>query len=753
MVANVQKLTVVTMHGDRYLDVVDPDRRVRNLAESCWREADEYISEGGAGGLSTKQQWEQNGHRFLGNHWHTTSGGSAGLVQGFRMIQFSDSDSSGGNGIKTLKRCVLNRIQTNTIANVAGQTQLPMVIRLTASEVNDEPEYMLSPRAGLVVERHQKAHRDLMTAAVQAGQAGQDITGAAQQMDAILLSFTGEQIGAVNGKPLPDGPIEPLTEDQAEWVRALMDAGELRQRDLIQIDDRFVVECGQEIFDNRWDLSLGDRQVVFNEFLCNIFGHQPMRIQFHETGQKAGLFTLENTHVLNCWIDPSHDSIDEAAYFIHEHVLSADEAKATWPEWADKIDAARSSGELRVGRSGMSGGGGRSQIKFYRDMVRVRTTWLRYQPIPLSLDEALAEGSVIEELRRPAPGDEDIAGDMLNGDEPDMGAMLAGYVLADTGESVSEGDEHWPTRTGLLQVTTLPDLDLLVEQVECPYLDIPFAWNVNIPIPYSPYGQGEPQRLEDLQQQVNRLLSIFANYTMYYQFPQRYWKHSVLEKLQAMGTPLHSRPGAEIPIPDAEYDKLVSQGKMCITQEIAVMPPILMNMLELLLGEMDKLSGNVQIRQGTPPSNNMSGAALNTLREEAYGPLALRAKFTEWAVERTARIMMDMIVKKLDRATVGEILDRYSAAVIDRVMERLSSIRLDFRVEVSQGRGTNQEREEQRAMSMRAAGLLDRRSTMERVRIEDVDEVLRRLDAEAAQMAQSSVPVQAAATDNLGVAA
>jgi hypothetical protein len=723
-----ETITVTTPAGDELRQVFDNERETLQLVEDLHCEANEYRKRDSCG-RSLEDQWETNGQRFLGNHWSAAGTGSVGLSEGYRVFHFVGSADEGG--LMATKKAVLNRTQTALISNVASQTSQQVSIRFTPKQTHDKPIYMLSKEAGQLLGQMVQTAQQMAQQAQQLAAVGAD---PGVQPDGVLMGFTTEQ---TMGDP-EHGPIAPISEQQADYVQQLILAGQLKDDALIAINDSFCADIGQQVFDNRWGLAMGDRTVVMMQYLANIFGHQPVRFQWHTEGQRRNTFTLETTHILNVWVDPLHEHIEDADYLIFDYMLSLDRAKAEWPKFAEDLDRAARDGKLDGGD--YRHGGAYQNTDFRRKMVIVRTVWVRHQTVDVPEQEALEQGLVqpaeptILEAVNPESG-------ML---EQVENAPLLPYVLAETGEPTAPGEPNWPTKIGLRQIVVLPEADKVVEDVACPYLDIPFAWSVNIPIPYSMYGQGEPQRLEDIQQQVNRLLSILINYTAYFQFPQRYWKQSVLDRLRAAGVKIFSRPGAEIPIPDDMYDQLAAQGKMCMVQDIPLMPPQFINLLQLLLAEMDRMSGDVEVRQGVPPSASLSGKAIDSLRAESYGPLSFRSKFAEWAVERMARLSMDAIVKWMDEEVWQEILDGLSLPVIRMVRERLSDKRYDVMVEVSTGRGTTREQDQQRAVDLYQGGaptrLISRETAMERLRIEDAKEEIKRIDTENAQAMMAAMP-------------
>lgn len=729
-------------------------------------EANDYRVRSGRanqGGMTLEREWELAGHRYLGNHWYDVRG-SVGLVEGFRV--FHTGMTSGD--AKGIKRFTLNRTQNSIISNTASEMQQQLVVRFEPQESADPSEYMLSPDGGAIVANIVQATMPAMEQQAMM-QADPEAMAAQPPLDPIALSFveaqfTPEQLG--DGSEI--GPTAIITEAQAGIIKQAIEVGVLKDNDLVEINDKTRRDVAQAAFDALWNASNCDQHIYRNVLYRNIFGHQPLRFQFdHETPR----FILDNTHILNVWIDPTHDTIDEADYLIFEHVLDADQAVAQWPDFEEAIAGAREKGQLdlkptKTGSSYFRMGSPSQSTHFRRPMVRVRTAWLRHQQVAMTEREAVESGRVVQnpmEMMQEPPVEDmvDDSGDEVieaeeSGNEQAQEAPELNYLLVmdERGnpiepEPTGPDAENWPKTVGVKEVVMLPQIARVVSDRRCAYSDIPFGWNVNIPRPYSPYGQGEPLRLEDLQTQINLVLTILANHIRYYQWPMRYWPKSLFEKLKSNGFSLHSRPGMEIPIDDKMWLMAARGGKMSMVEQVPPVPEYYVRLLELYLNEHDRLSGNVGVRQGDPPSTNMSGKALNSLIGESKGPLQFKANFTEWMMERIAKLALNAMVDFLSIEQWGEIVDMYALPALERIVEGIASSRWDITVEIATGRGVNQAQEDERAMALYDRKLLSKQTSMERVRVRNPQQEKERIMDEAREEAQASMPVQAAAVDGM----
>lgn len=718
-----------------------------DLVEDLHQEAEDYRNGGSSpnnssAGLSLVNEWERNGHRMLGNHWMMPQT-STSLSEGYRVYHFAN-DSTGSP--THMRRSTLNRTGTSIISNVAGETQEPFSIRFEPVETQDEGTFYLDKRARRWVRSNVvPLLEELAAAEVEEEVLNPDGVEPPNEMDveaATLAAQYGlsleEATLLASEKPVPI-PVELA--DKVRAIVALQVQGGLDDESLIEVNDDLRAKTAQTIWDNLWRLANGEQESTINEFFCNIFGNQPLRVQWDHKRQQFWLF---NDHILNVWIDHSHRTIDQAEYFIIDFMCSADRAKELYPDATDDIDRAAKEGTLdddKVRRGGLW-----QNHNFKRKMVTVRTAWVRYQDVPMSVEEAIEEGKVVEagpemvdDIEVAQAGYQLVTGRDEITDEPILGEYVKPQTEVDHGTA-------WPNTRGLRQIVILPQIRRRVQDIRCPYCDIPVGWNTNIPRPdYSPFGQGEPVRLEDVQQQINRLLSILDNHARFYQFPSRYWPEQVLERLTAANAQLNTRPGANIPIPENDWRMMIQAGGFDrMTQNIPTVPEGYVKLLEMLLNEHDRLSGNVSVRQGVAPAGVKSGVAIDSLRQEASGPLAFKAKFTEWMLERVARIGMDAIIQFMDQEVARKIVSRFEPEVFAEIWSGMSPKSFNIRAVVTAGRGVNERIDATKADALWADGgaarRVDRLTAMEMGRVPNPQKVLKRIEEEDRKAAQAATP-------------
>lgn len=745
-------------------DKLPDERKTVEMVDRLLEEANSFRVRGG-NGLSLESEWERGGQRFMGNHWHTPQTTQA-LQEGFRAFYVLGNQSDGAQ--QGVHRVTLNRTQVAIVSNVAQQTSQPFVVRFEPTETGDDPTYFLSKRGAMQIQGVltdpliQQTARELESRG-QVVDPEAIAQAEAQHLASLPVQFSPGQLGG------EFGPSEPLDRDQAGWIRQLIDAGQMDKDALIEINDRTVAEAAQQLFDTLWRKADGDTYVLMCEFMSNVYGHQPIRFQWHVEGPHKHSFRLALDHILNVWIDPTQFHIADSAYVIFDHVMDLDAARERWqdrPEVVSALEQAAEEGSQDGGGDSLRIGGIYATTEFQRKMVKVRTCWRRHHRVPMTVEEAIESGKVIREpvLLPMTPEQQAMEAEALaaggvvpqqeQATDPETGDPLWRYLQPETGEDVEpqESCGHgtaWPDTWGVAQIVTLPDRKQLVEYIRCPYADIPYGWNINIPRPDgSPYGIGEPTRLEDVSQEINRIMSIIDNVCRKYQMPEIWMPMSVYESLKKTGVPLHSRAGAIRPLDDMKYRELMnSGGPNAMYVNAPTVPPMLVGYLEFLIQQHDQMSGNVDVRQGRTPSGVKSGKAISALQEQAAGPLAFKSRFTEATLRRLADLGLDAIRKWLPEKVGLKILSRYHLAAFRELTRRMGAMEFDTMVEIVTGRGASRQIDEQRAIEMYGAQLLARRSAMQRLGVDDPDAENARIVEEQTGMAMASPPAQAAAVD------
>lgn len=701
-----------------------------------WREAREVITAHGDGKLCLRDQWQQSGLRWIGDHW--TSGNSGlndGLTREGAGVSAGISTTEDG-----LHRLTINRTQTGIISGLSVQHERPTVVRLKPQESMDEPDYFLRPvksREMLALANATSedqvfyfAHdAESMVELAKMAQAGQvEVTGFSRYQLAGLAPLRADQAQAVQaimpGIVLVEFTLaqmrgeEPFGKFEAD---TLMRAAGVLDNELYRINDRAVTEVGQRMFDNRTGLAGLEFFLVQNGVNCAIFGHQPFVVQWN---REKHIPVFCNPNILNVGIDPNATRIEDADYVLVDSVIDAEKAKVRWPKHAKAIEEAAQTGQVPDVHGERGSDFGR---QYERQMLTVTTAWRRHAKYPMTEDEAVSAGLV----SRIEPAEAVLGEDGTIVQE----AVAGGYVLTETNMPVDPASDQWPKASQVRQIQVLPENQIVLSDQRCPWSDIPIGWNVNIPIPYLPYGQGEPVRLEDLQQAVNRLLSILHNHARYYQFPMMLWPRSLVALMEKSGVSAYAKPGRMVPVDDAIWMQLVVNGGRGLTLQPPPVPPSYVELLRLLLGEIDRMGGNVGVMQGEAPNSNASGTMVAQLQQAAKGPLGFKARHAQWMLEHVARVTLDAIVKWVPESVWAEVCNQYPWPVLRHIRQRIKPEMFDVEVEIVTGGGVVKEIEKAESRELYKDGLLDRRTTMERCGVADPEAVERRINQEQGQAA------------------
>jgi hypothetical protein len=426
--------------------------------------------------------------------------------------------------------------------------------------------------------------------------------------------------------------------------------------DFILVNDALAAEALQTTLDVLLDRSDFDYNLVENVLNKGVVGHQDMLCQWNESKRVPELVHI---HQKCAWCDSKALSGDVSMfeYYILAEVLSEDEAIVRFPEQEEYIRSRATEGppvdreQMAVRRLGLN-----FDQDFRRRMVVLWTIWKRNEPIPAAPEDA-----------------------------PEL--IQAGVV---------PGSPEWPAKVGLAQVQLIGEVEVF--NGECPYSDIPVSRNINLPIPHRPYGIGDPERLADLNDEINRILSIAHNHYKYFQSPQQYMTQSMSNALGDRRENLHSHPGRNVVVPD---DVLIAAGgKLKFTEDPPTFSPATISLLQLLISEFQEVSGHTNAISGTPSSGAESGRAILALQQAARGVVGFKAMYTERFVVHLIRLYVDMVTRFMTDEDWSAINSKYPVAVANALRQRTKQLEYDVRVEVVSGRGTSREVELQKAREL-----------------------------------------------------
>jgi hypothetical protein len=622
------------------------------------REAHQGVTRVLVNGMSLLDLWDQGGRRYVGDQW--------------------DHEAREGFVHETV-----NKVMGVVVTHAAAEVEHSPRVRFTPMETTDEPRAVFLKPAGA-----RKLARKMRAASAEGGTGAGSLAG---------LGLSGRQMAC----------LEPVTIEQYEVLSGQGGVeGLLEVDDFDLVNDKMLSRFAQDLYDLQWRRASGDAVWVENAVLKNGLGSAPILCEWDA---RKGNVVLSNPHIKNVWIDPTARRIEDARYVIFDQVMPAEKAQGLWPEYAELIERAASTGAVRTsGETEL--GAPYSQTHFERKMLVVRTVWERGE------EERKGSGFGVQ----------------ASGEEEEQ----SGHAHAD--ESMAHGVEELGAGGDWVKETVvLVEIQRVISQRECPYWDIPVAMTVNIPIMYSVYGLGEPARLEDVQQLANRVLSAISNLIRAGAYPQEYMPRELVEELEAAGVSPHASPNNIIPIDGVNWERYFGgRGRLGFAVDAPAVNETFIRLVDMFLRLVDELGGNVGVLQGRAPAGT-SGAAIDSLTSNAKGPLALKSEYAEQALSRVARLILDMALKFMPEEMVSKHFKSYPAGLLKYLRETVAAMEFDVNVEIASGKGANKRMDEEQALRRLQAGAITLETAQEQMGVNVALERQRR-GAEVRQTAPES---------------
>jgi hypothetical protein len=477
---------------------------------------------------------------------------------------------------------------------------------------------------------------------------------------------------------------------------------------LVEVSDSTASQALQTIFDAMWDEA--DGQVTFTENVMNknILGWQPTLVEFDDEEKRH---ILTNVHPKMVHPDPLSPDSTRWAYCVFDQPIGTYEAARKYPHIAAKIiDAGRLS-VVTTGSFNYDIASLYADQEFRRDMVVIRTAWIRHQPYQLSREQALAAGK-LQEVQVPT-GEQEEALDSLGnvvGMKDTTRPVVAFPGETDEAQPIiphpdkpgeTTKNPQWPTRYSTRQITIIAGV-AVVDDRECEYDGIPLVVNKNIPIPFSTYGQGEPERLEGLQMAVNRLLSSFVTHHAYNAYPPEMVPESVLEMMDEALKKCRTKPGQRIAIPDSVLLQLGDMNKVVQNMEVSQMPSDFWKLLDLLVQYIDMEGNQADVIQGDAAAG-WSGKTVESLQGAANQVIRGKAIYTEFYLKNLARLMVYAIINRLQPSDWKRYVSRYPLQAIQAFHDRTKKLDVDVAVEIASGSGASRMTEINNLMAARTA--------------------------------------------------
>ncbi len=572
-------------------------------------------------------------------------------------------------------------------------------------------------------------------------------------MEPVLDPLTGQpqmqqQVDPMSGALIAQQPMmqpatsyQPLDEVTAWQIKKASATGAFPSEWFVTVDDRLVSDVYQTVFDLFWQDCHLDDFVRENVLKTNIYGYQ---VSSYGWDVHRKMHLVRDISIKQVYLDPQAEgsSFDLQNCPGYEVVLDIDQAKAEWPQLADLIHEKAAPGYPKPVDS-TSQFGVASDRNFEERNVTLRVHWFRNQPIPMTPEEAIEAGLVMQ-TQNPLTGETEYADPMAqaqlsampmnpapaqgdpNAVQEQSPAGMDVRQQAGNGEALAggnaqgqapaeEGQEQqaaaiappalpptpapqWPMALGIRQMATLAQTGRICQDIRCEHWDIPMLLNVCIALPSQPFGQGLPEKLYGMQQADIRLLSAIVDYAERFSVPGCMFPKSVGDQLQKGMKTMHVDPSRSYSMPDELIEKWGE--KSILWFQPPPLPPAVPQVMELLQARTDKSSGHPEVMSGTPPSPTSSGRLVESLQAAAAGQFGFQAQWTAKMVQRLANLMHYSHLWRLELADIKKIYSRLPDPILEMVVDRARRNKWDIQVDANSSASGQQNKKLQRALAL-----------------------------------------------------
>lgn len=591
-----------------------------------------------------------------------------------------------------IRRYRMNLIQSACIANAAIQ-------------VGDRPKIKINPR-----ESGEPATCFINTTLpAPIGPMGEDIRNSVRPE---CFGAHSETLQPIMPQPLNDdeyGIVKTLyQQSQAARTQAIATGqpeplGLLPDGYLVEVNDFIEAQATQTLFDEKADASNFSRYIVENQLYCGVLGHQFLLVEFDDDEQRFYFRNPENACV---YVDPYKTDIRDCQYAVLDEFLGLEEAQSLYPELSAKLEQYAVQGPpTKPGQVPNAMPQPWYQSNFGRKVVILRTAWIRNQPYPLTPDAAVAAGHVgVYDLSAsqvpndpatsldPQPG---AGADQSGAGEPP--APPTGLLLhtASGDPDFAEGPvDHthakWPVRRGLRQIRMLGSE--LVDDRECERVNIPLGHNVNIPILYTPFGQGEPERLEPLQRAYNNTLTDITTHGDFAAFPTNLVPRSVAEAHPQLAQNKYTEPGKTYVVEDRLFT--LFNGQPISQLKPGEMPADAWKREQTLFQRFNDGSDQSDVMRGQAPTATSSNALAVTLTQAAKTSITFKSGRLEDMLSYVAKVMIGDIALRLRPEDMAQMVKKYPLQVWYELHRRIQSnaMDVDLSVEIASNNSGQQQK-------------------------------------------------------------
>lgn len=543
---------------------------------------------------------------------------------------------------------------------------------------------------------------------------------------------------------------------------------------LVEVTDQTTAQFTQTVYDALWEQCGGVEAVNENILNKKIIGWQPTLFESDRAkiDCQESPITLTNVESAQVYYDPMTSSYRKGQYAILREPVSVEEGCAKYPELADVIRNKALAGTLSTRLSRNDNGSRLAHIEFGRDMVVVRTVWIRAWPYPMDPDEAMACGAVqmgqvpdesAIAQRPPVPtdtgagaaesggsGSEGLGGstpgpevDGSNGqpnngisgigmgNEQGMGVQpiptRSAFIHSDTGEEVTPDHPNWPIVYAIREIRDIEGEKVFDRRCQLP--DIPLPNNVNIPVPFSPHGIGEPDRLDGLQMAINRVLSDLLTFHRYNAYPPELMHQAISDALSPKLRRQRSQPNSMVVVPRDIADQVGGDLSKCVQfLQMPQMGPDAWKLLEFLVEAIDKEANNSEVSQGIAPSGS-SGAWVANLQAAAAQITQVTSMSTEAWLKKLVRLFVHFITHDMTVSDIQKYTSKYPPPILQAFHARQKQLYLDVSVEIQSGSAAAKQGQTNAMLQARQAGIMVSDPTiLDRMNVDADDELKRQGD-------------------------
>jgi hypothetical protein len=348
-------------------------------------------------------------------------------------------------------------------------------------------------------------------------------------------------------------------------------------------------------------------------------------------------------------------------------------------------------------------------------MIVVRHCWLRYQPFPLTAQEAAAKGKVRLEATPTGEMQEQIGEPTV---DPITGAQtptttqvpvtrqavistatnqeITPTIKNEQGKDIPHPD--WPTRYGIRYILIVGNR--AVKDEESPFPDSQLLFNQNILVPYSPYSRGEATRLVDLQIALNHVLSSIVNIQRYNAYPIQLMEQSVAQWLRKYTGEARANPAVTVEAPQWLIQQLNGLKNVITTIDPPTVPPDQWKLIEFLIKMIDQEGNMADVLQGKAPPG-WSGEMAQTMATAATAVLKVKSLCTEVWLKRIEDMMRHCILKEMQPEHLARYLPQYPPHFVAAVHERMQGMQFTSTVQIGSGSGAAKAQETQNMVMAR----------------------------------------------------